>query len=43
MPGEYAVSAGHSNGVIFDGGDWTGTVQSPFQGGLVIVKDEKKP
>lgn len=38
VPGEYAVSGGHSNGFVTDIGDWTGTVRSPFLNGILIIK-----
>ena len=38
VPGEYAISGGHSNGFVKDIGDWTGTVRSPFLNGIVIIK-----
>jgi len=34
-PGDYSVAAGHFNGKVLDLGDWTGTVRSPFLGGIV--------
>lgn len=37
VPGEYAVSAGHSNYIVTDLGDWTGTVRSPFLKGIVML------
>lgn len=40
--GEYTVSAGHSNHIVSDSGDWTGNVHSPFQAGVVVVEREKE-
>ncbi len=42
VPGEYTVSAGHSNHDLTDIGDWMGNVYSPFQSGVIVVASEKK-
>jgi len=42
VPGEYTVSAGHSNHDLTDIGDWMGNVYSPFQAGVIVVESEKE-